>query len=126
LAANEVVASVSIPVRSLVNGSYEVRQRLGTDWPLVQCSVAWAVNGGKTVDAKVVLSQVAPMPHIAEAAARALNGQPVTEATATAAGRAATEGAKPLGRNSYKLKLIEIAVKRAVMTAGNLKRYWEV
>jgi xanthine dehydrogenase YagS FAD-binding subunit len=72
-----------------------------------------------------VLSQVAPVPHVAEAAARALNGQAITEATATAAGRAATDGAKPLGRNAYKLKLIEISVKRAVMTAGNLKRYWE-
>jgi xanthine dehydrogenase YagS FAD-binding subunit len=126
LAANEIVASVSIPVRGLANATYEVRQRLGADWPLVQCAVAWSVNGGKTVDAKVVLSQVAPMPHLAEAAARALNGQAINEATATAAGRAATEGAKPLGRNAYKLKLVEIAVKRAVMTAGNLPKYWEV
>jgi xanthine dehydrogenase YagS FAD-binding subunit len=125
LGANEIVASVSIPVRGMANASYEVRQKLGADWPLVQCAVAWAVNGGKTVDARVVLSQVAPVPHVADAAARALNGQAITEAAATAAGRAATEGAKPLGRNAYKLKLIEIAVKRAVMTAGNLKRYWE-
>ena len=126
LAANEVVASVSIPLRGMVNASYEVRQRLGTDWPLVQCSVAWTVTGGKTTDAKVVLSQVAPVPHVADAAARALNGQAITEATATAVGRAATEGAKPLGRNAYKLKLVEIAVKRAIMIAGNLNRYWEV
>jgi xanthine dehydrogenase YagS FAD-binding subunit len=126
LAANEVVASVSIPVRGLANGSYEVRQRIAIDWPLVQCSVAYQVNDGKTMDAKVVLSQVAPTPHVAEAAARALNGQAVTEATATAAGRAAIEGNKPLSRNSYKLKLVEVAVKRAVMTAANLKRYWEV
>jgi xanthine dehydrogenase YagS FAD-binding subunit len=126
LAANEVVVSVSIPVRSMANASYEIRQRLGIDWPLVQCAVAWGNGGGKVVDAKVILSQVAPVPHVAEAAARALNGQAITEATATAAGRAATEGAKPLSRNSYKLKLVEIAVKRAVMTAGNLKRYWEV
>jgi xanthine dehydrogenase YagS FAD-binding subunit len=126
LAANEMVASVSIPVRSMANASYEVRQRLGAEWPLVQCSVAWAVNGGKVVDAKVVLSQVAPVPHVAEAAGRVLNGQAINEDSATAAGRAATDGAKPLSRNSYKLKLVEIAVKRAVMSAGNLKRYWEV
>jgi len=125
LAANEMVVSVSIPVRSLANASYEVRQRQGIEWPLVHCAVAWETQGGKTVNAKVVLSHVAPMPHVADAAAKALNGQAITEATATADGRAATEGAKPLSRNSYKLKLIEIAVKRAVMTAGNLKRYWE-
>ena len=47
------------------------------------------------------------------------------EATAIAAGRAATEGAKPLSQNGYKMKLVEIAVKRAVMLAGGLKPYWE-
>jgi len=125
LAANELLAWVSIPARGMANGSYEVRQRQVTDWPLVQCAGAGAVNGGKTVDAKVVLSQVSPAPHVAEAAARAINGQPINEATATAAGRAATEGAKPLARNAYKVKLVEIAVKRAVMIAGNLNRYWE-
>jgi xanthine dehydrogenase YagS FAD-binding subunit len=126
LAANEVVASVSIPVSGLANASYEVRQRLGAEWPLVQCAVAWSLNGRIAADAKVVLSQVAPVPHVAETAARALNGQEITEAAATAAGRAAVEAAKPLSRNGYKLKLIEIAVKRAVMTAGGLNRYWEV
>jgi xanthine dehydrogenase YagS FAD-binding subunit len=125
LASNELVASVSIPTRGLANGSYEVRQKLSTDWPLVQCAVAYTVNNGMAAEAKVVLSQVAPMPHVAEAAGRALNGQAVTEATATAAGRAAAEGARPLSGNAYKIRLVEICVKRAVMTAANLRRYWE-
>jgi xanthine dehydrogenase YagS FAD-binding subunit len=125
LAANELVVSVTIPLRNLANGSYEVRQKLSSDWPLVQCAVAYAVNNGVAAEAKVVLSHVAPTPYVAEAAARALNGQAVTEATATAAGRAAVEGARPLSRNQYKLRLVEVCVKRAVMTAANLRRYWE-
>ena len=87
--------------------------------------MAYAVNNGVAAEAKVVLSHAAPMPHVAEAAARALNGQAVTETTATAAGRAAVEGARPLGRNQYKVRLVEVCVKRAVMTAANLRRYWE-
>ena len=126
LAANEIVTSVSIPTRGMANAHYEVRQRLATDWPLVQCAVAFAVNNGTAGNARVVLSQVAPVPHVAEAAARALNGQAVTAATATAAGRAATEGARPLNRNGYKVRLIEVAVKRAAMMAAGLQRYWEV
>ncbi|HYV39759.1 MAG TPA: FAD binding domain-containing protein [Gemmataceae bacterium] len=126
LAANEILEHVRIPVNSMANASYEVRQKLAIDWPLVQCAVAWRTNGGKTVDAKVVLSQVAPLPHISAAAAKALNGQAINEETATAVGRAATDGARPLSRSGYKVKLVEIAVKRAVMIAGNLKRYWEV
>ena len=34
-------------------------------------------------------------------------------------------GAKPLARNEYKLKLIEVAVKRAVLLAAGKKPYWE-
>jgi len=56
---------------------------------------------------------------------RSLEGKAVTEETATAAGKAATEGARPLSRNAYKLKLIEVAVKRAALLAAGKKPYWE-
>jgi xanthine dehydrogenase YagS FAD-binding subunit len=69
---------------------------------------------------------VAPTPHLSEAAGRAINGRAVTEATAAAAGHAAIEGAKPLSQNAYKLKLIEVAVKRALLIAAGQKRYWEM
>jgi xanthine dehydrogenase YagS FAD-binding subunit len=72
-----------------------------------------------------VLGHVAPTPHVAEAAAKALEGKAVTEATAAAAGEAAMEGAKPLSQNAYKLKLIAVAVKRAALTAAGAKKYWE-
>jgi xanthine dehydrogenase YagS FAD-binding subunit len=126
LAANEVVASVTIPVRGLANAHYEVRQKRGIDWPLVQCAVAWEVNNGQPANARVVLSHVAPTPHTATAAANALNGRAVNMEVATAAGQAATEGARPLNRNEYKVKLAQVAVKRAVLIAAGLQRYWEV
>ena len=50
----------------------------------------------------------------------------MTEATAGAAGEAAAKGANPLGQNAYKLKLIAVAVKRALLTAAGAKKYWEV
>jgi xanthine dehydrogenase YagS FAD-binding subunit len=127
LEPNEVLVSVTVPVRGLSSASYEVRHKQSYDWPLVQASVAFRRNdGGKTADVKVVLGHVAPTPHISEAAARALQGRAVTEATATAAGRAAAEGAKPLSQNAYKVRLVEVAVKRAVLIAAGQKRYWEV
>ena len=73
-----------------------------------------------------MLGHVAPTPHVAEAAAKALEGKEVTEETAAAAGEAAAEGAKPLSQNGYKVKLIEVAVKRALLTAAGAKKYWEV
>jgi xanthine dehydrogenase YagS FAD-binding subunit len=125
LAPNEVVLSVTIPGSGLKNGSYEVRHKQSYDWPLVQAAVAFKLDGGKATGVKVVLGHVSPTPHVAEGAAQALEGQEVTEQTAAAAGKAAAGGAKPLSQTGYKVKLIEVAVKRAILTAAGQKKYWE-
>jgi xanthine dehydrogenase YagS FAD-binding subunit len=127
LAANEMVLSVTIPTKaSPKNAEYQVRHKQSYDWPLVQAAVAFSLDQGKAKNVKIVLGHVAPTPHVAEAAAKALEGKAVTEDTATAAGEAATDGAKPLSQNAYKLKLITVAVKRALLTAAGAKKYWEV
>ncbi len=126
LAPNELLVSVTIPLRGLASASYEVRHKQSYDWPLVQAAVAFQLNNGKTSGAKIVLGHVAPTPQVAEAAAKALENRAISGATATAAGRAAAEGAKPLSQNAYKIKLVEVAVKRAVLIAAGQKRYWEV
>jgi xanthine dehydrogenase YagS FAD-binding subunit len=125
LAPNEMVLSVTIPVQGLKNAAYEVRHKLAQDWPLVQVAVSFKLEDGKASGARVVLGHVHPTPMISEAAAKALDGKEVTEDTAAEAGRAATEGAKPLAHNAYKVKLLEVAVKRAVLTAAGQKKYWE-
>jgi xanthine dehydrogenase YagS FAD-binding subunit len=127
LASNELLVSVSIPRGGLNNAHYEVRQKQSSDWPLVQAVAAFqgGRNGANATNVKIVLGHVAPTPHNAEAAAAALNSQAVTEATATAAARAATQGAKPLSQNAYKLRLVEVAVKRAILLAAGMKPYWQ-
>jgi xanthine dehydrogenase YagS FAD-binding subunit len=125
LSADEVLLSVSFSVpNGSINGSYEVRQKQSYDWPIVQAAAAFQIVVGKVSDATIVLGHVGPTPIVSESAAKALNGKAVTEETAAAAGKAAVEGAKPLGQNAYKLRLIEVAVKRAVLAAAG-KRYWE-
>lgn len=127
VAANELVTSVTIPIRNLANAAYEIRQKQAIDWPIVQCAVAFAGgrNNAKATNVRIVLSHVAPTPMTAEAAMRAVENQVITEATAGAAGRAAVEGAKPLSQNAYKVRLVEVAVKRALLLAAGLPRYWE-
>jgi xanthine dehydrogenase YagS FAD-binding subunit len=127
LAANELVTSVTIPVRGLTNAAYEVRQKQSSDWPIVQVAVAFSGgrNGEKATGVRIVLSHVAPTPLIAEAAGRAVDNRAITDAIATAAGRAAVAGAKPLSQSGYKVRLVEVAVKRALMIAAGLPRYWE-
>src|SRR5713226_6876302 len=79
LAANEMVVSVTIPIAGLKNASYEVRHKQAYDWPLVQAAVAFNFEGGKASKVNIVLGHVAPTPHIAEGAARALEGKDVTD-----------------------------------------------
>ena len=55
-----------------------------------------------------------------------VEGKEVDDKTASLAGEAAAEGAKPLSQNAYKVKLIAVAVKRALLTAVGAKKYWEV
>ena len=126
LAPNEMVLSVKIDARpGQRSASYEVRHKQAYDWPLAHAAVALTLDGGKAKDVKVVLGHVAPTPHVAEAAARAVEGKEVNEENAQAAGEAATEGAKPLAQNEYKVRLAAVAVKRALLTAAGHKKYWE-
>jgi xanthine dehydrogenase YagS FAD-binding subunit len=118
LAPNEILASVNIPKAAVANATYEVRQREALDWPLATASVAVKLSGKTVSSAAIVLGHVAPTPHRSGAAEAALKGQAITEATAEAAGRAAAEGAKPLSQNGYKVRLVQTAVKRALLLAG--------
>ena len=133
LAPNEVLVAVRfggarVPQGAAYrNASYEVRQKETSDWPLVQAAVAFHVGrgGNAATGVRVALGHVAPTPLLSEAAAKALEGKPVTEATAAAAGEAACEGVRPLSQNEYKVQQLKVAVKRAVLLAAGFKPYWE-
>jgi len=132
LAPNEILVSVrfgpGVPQFSrLANNSYEVKQKATSDWPLVQASVAfhYEQNSKLAKGVRVVLGHVAPTPLLSESAAKALEGKEITEATASAAGEAATEGTRPLSQNEYKVQLLKVAVKRATLLAAGMKPYWE-
>jgi xanthine dehydrogenase YagS FAD-binding subunit len=129
LEPNEVLLGVTVPGQigtNVANASYEVRHKQSYDWPLVQAAVAFTPKDGKANGVKIVLGHVAPTPVIAEEAAKAIEGAAVSEESAAKAGQVAAQGAKPLSQNGYKVKLIEVAVKRALLTAAGAKKYWEV
>jgi len=126
LEPNEMVLSVSIPAeKGLRSANYEVAQKRSYDWPLAQAMVAFHLDGDKAKEVRIILGHVAPTPVIADAAMKEIEGKEITEETAAKAGEAATEGAKPLKQNEYKLRLLAVAVKRALLTAAGAKKYWE-
>ena len=124
LKPNEIVAEVVVPPApaDLKTAQYELRQKVEFDWPLAVAAAALQMSGNTVREARIVMSQVAPVPWVSEEAAQALAGKPVTEETADAAGQAAVSKARALGRNEYKIQIARVAVKRAILkAAGQLK-----
>jgi xanthine dehydrogenase YagS FAD-binding subunit len=79
------------------------------------------MRGNTVAAAKVVLGQVAPTPWEALEAEKALVGKTITQETAEEAGKAAVSGAQPLSQNAYKVQLVKVAVKRALLEAVKVK-----
>ena len=118
LRPNEMIVEITVPPPA---GSrtkqYEVRQKAEFDWPLATASVALTMNGDTIKNATVVLGHVAPIPWVSNEARQALVGQTLNEQTAEAAAAAAVRPAKSLGKNAYKIRLAQVAVKRALLQA---------
>jgi xanthine dehydrogenase YagS FAD-binding subunit len=112
------------PPAGLRVASYEVRQRQTLDWSQATAAVALRMDGdrGERVGAaKIVLGQVAPVPWPAPEAESVLAGKALAELTddvLEAVGRAAVTGAQPLSQNRYKIRLAEVATRRAIQRAA--------
>ncbi|HXG35264.1 MAG TPA: FAD binding domain-containing protein [Bryobacteraceae bacterium] len=122
LRPNEILTEVLVPPAAGVrNATYEVRHKEALDWPLATASVALRMKGTTVESAKVVMGHVAPIPWQAKEAEQFLAGKTVTEEVAEQAGKAAVAGAKPLSQNAYKVRLAQVAVKRALLAAARGK-----
>jgi xanthine dehydrogenase YagS FAD-binding subunit len=117
LQASEIVTEIVVPT-GLKSATYEVREKMALDWPLVTASVALKMDGAKIASGNVVLGHVAPTPWHAKKASAWLAGKSIDEAAADACGQAATDGAQPLSQNEYKIQLVRVAVKRALLAAA--------
>jgi xanthine dehydrogenase YagS FAD-binding subunit len=119
LAADDVIVAVEFPAadRPPRSGFHEVRQRAAFDWALVSCAAGFSGGESAVKTARVWLGAVAPYPMRSEVAEKALVGKPFSEAQAAAAGEAAARGATPLPGSAYKVHLVKVAVRRALLAA---------
>ncbi len=119
LKANEILTHIFIPpTAGTRSATYEVRKRQMLDWPLATASVSLTMKGETVESASIALGHVAPIPWRSREAEQALVNRVVTEDVALAAGDAAVARAMPLSRNTYKVQLARIAVKRAILAAA--------
>uniref|UniRef100_A0A7C4LMN6 Molybdopterin dehydrogenase n=1 Tax=Schlesneria paludicola TaxID=360056 RepID=A0A7C4LMN6_9PLAN len=123
LKPGQLLTHVWLPAAENVrSATYEVLETEGLDWPLASAAACLDIEGGVVRAARIVMGHVAPVPWVAQAAARWLVGRPVSEDTAATVGDMAVAQATPLSKNEYKVQLARTAVKRAVLKAAGL---WE-
>jgi xanthine dehydrogenase YagS FAD-binding subunit len=118
LKPGQLISHVWLPdAAETASATYEVLQMEGLDWPLASAGVTVRVEGGTVRQASIVMGHVAPVPWIAQEAARLLLGQPLNEETASLAADVAVARATPLSMNEYKVQVARTAVKRALLKA---------
>jgi len=116
LEAGEVLTSVTLPPMPLGwRGAYsKSRERTAGDFPIVSLALGYELRDGRMTDTRVVLGGVAPTPLRSRDAESALEGQPPTDAVASAAADAALAVATPRSHNAFKLDLARALILRGV------------
>lgn len=116
LEAGEILTAVQIPAKWAGQRFYfeKVADRDVWDFALVSIAVAMAIEDGAVSDSRFVCGAVACTPHRLKNVERAVRGQPLSAETAESAAALATEGARTLNYNHFKLPLMENLVRRAI------------
>lgn len=109
------------------SGFYAVKEKQSFDWPLVTAYVSLELDGAKIKSARVFAGAVAPVPWALPKVEAALKGVAVdNDGALRKACAVAVEGAKAMSDNGYKLKLLPVAVRRAVLIAAGRPEKTEV
>jgi xanthine dehydrogenase YagS FAD-binding subunit len=117
LEAGEVVTHITLSARP-TSGFYAIKEKQSFDWPLVMVAVSLDMDGGTINDAEVCAGAVAPVPWPLPKVAEALKGVDVNDDSALRkACESAAEGAKAMRDNAYKITLLPVTVRRAVLRA---------
>lgn len=113
LQPGELIVEVRVPA-GRPSGYVKLMEKQSFDWPLAEAAV---VLGS---DPRVVLGAAAPVPWRSTEAEAMLRGRRIDAGAAAAAAAAAVRGARPLAHNGYKLQLLEVAARRAILLAGGV------
>jgi xanthine dehydrogenase YagS FAD-binding subunit len=121
LRPGEMITDVLIPIRPNMSATIELREKQSFDWPIAIASVAQVFDEKRITKWNVCLGAVAPTPWRSRSAIASLQNSDITLEIATRAGEAAIEEAKPMRDNAYKIQLVKVAVKRALLKAAGIE-----
>jgi len=112
LAADELILRVRVPKLPEKSAYVETRHKQSFDWALAACAAVY-------LDGKwsVVMGAVASVPRRATKSEELLGSSSIDAALAEKAADAALDGAKPMSKNAWRLKLARAVVRRALLKA---------
>lgn len=112
----EILTAVRLP-KEWANADFyfeKVADRNVWDFSLVNVAAAFKVSGGNISDSRIVSGAVQATPRRLTAVENAVRGKAKSEATAASVAGMASEGARALAHNGFKIPLMENLVKRAI------------
>jgi xanthine dehydrogenase YagS FAD-binding subunit len=97
---------------------YAIKHKQSFDWPIVMAAAALTIENDRIASARICAGAVAPIPWPLPRVADALAGVAIDDDAAISRACAlSTEGARPMSQNAYKVRLLPVAVNRAVLRA---------
>jgi xanthine dehydrogenase YagS FAD-binding subunit len=98
----------------------KIRDRESYEFALASVAAALDVDGDHIRDARVAVGGVGTKPWNLPKVRDALIGKPLNQQTFETAAKLATEGAKPLRHNAFKVELVQRTIVRALMNLESL------
>jgi xanthine dehydrogenase YagS FAD-binding subunit len=116
LRPGDILTAVRIPA-AWANATFyfeKVADRNVWDFSLVNVAAAFRLNGSTIEDSRIVCGAVQATPRRVRNVEDAIRGQAKSEATAQSVAAMATEGARVLAHNGFKVPLMQNLVRRAI------------
>ncbi len=122
LAHGEMITSIDVPKNNFAAASHylKVRDRASYAFALVSVAAALELDKGTIKQARIALGGVAHKPWRCFDAEKMLVGKNAEEKTFQEAAKIALQDAKPLSDNSYKVKMAERAVAKALRRSARI------
>jgi xanthine dehydrogenase YagS FAD-binding subunit len=119
LQPGELITAFIVPAGAHTRRSLylKIRDRESYEFALASAAIALDLDGERARDVRIALGGVATKPWRAREAEEVLRGQPLTEDLMRRAAEAAFAGAKPRKHNSFKVKLGQETIIRALIQA---------
>jgi xanthine dehydrogenase YagS FAD-binding subunit len=122
LKPGELITEIRVPRLPWARRSayLKIRDRESYEFALASVAVVLDLDANNVRDARVAVGGVGTKPWNLPKVRDALIGKSLNQQTFEAAAKLATEGAKPLRHNAFKIELVQRTIVRALMNLGGL------